>query len=158
MTEAQTLFTPEEAAALLRFSRNTLAAWRSKGQGPAYLKMRGSVRYLRTDLDAWVNCDEPGREALEASSECHRLQRGLAKRARGRKAVTDRKARILAEPECRDCRAEGISRPSVEVDHIIPYAHGGTDDDDNIRCLCKPCHAIRTKEQKLALANGVALV
>lgn len=53
MTEAQSLFTPEEAATLLRFSRNTLAAWRSKGQGPAYLKMRGSVRY-RKSLQAYL--------------------------------------------------------------------------------------------------------
>lgn len=29
------------------------------------------------------------------------------------------------------------SRYQVEVDHIIPKAHGGTDDPSNLRCLCR---------------------
>jgi 5-methylcytosine-specific restriction protein A len=32
-------------------------------------------------------------------------------------------------------------------DHIVPLARGGSDDDSNIRCLCEPCHKIRTAEQ-----------
>ncbi|MDR1187539.1 MAG: helix-turn-helix domain-containing protein [Bifidobacteriaceae bacterium] len=31
----------------------TLAHWRSLGYGPAYLKMRGIVRYRRSDVEAF---------------------------------------------------------------------------------------------------------
>jgi 5-methylcytosine-specific restriction protein A len=33
------------------------------------------------------------------------------------------------------------------VDHIIPLALGGTDEDSNTRNLCKPCHDEVTAEQ-----------
>jgi 5-methylcytosine-specific restriction protein A len=36
---------------------------------------------------------------------------------------------------------------SIVPDHITPLARGGTDDDDNIRCLCGPCHHEVTTEQ-----------
>lgn len=32
-------------------------------------------------------------------------------------------------------------------DHIKPLTQGGPDTDDNIRCLCRPCHLKRTAEQ-----------
>lgn len=30
---------------------------------------------------------------------------------------------------------------ATECDHIIPVAHGGSDKPDNLRAVCKPCHA-----------------
>jgi 5-methylcytosine-specific restriction protein A len=61
--------------------------------------------------------------------------------------MAQRKRRLDAEPLCRDCDAQGIIRLSVVPDHIVPLARGGTDTDDNIRCLCAACHKIRTAEQ-----------
>lgn len=58
-----------------------------------------------------------------------------------------RRRRLDAEPLCRICLARGITRASVVPDHIKPLAHGGTDHDSNIRCLCKPCHDEVTAEQ-----------
>jgi 5-methylcytosine-specific restriction protein A len=71
----------------------------------------------------------------------------MGERIRGRKGQELRRRRLQAEPRCRDCRAKGIDRASVTPDHIRPLALGGTDTDDNIRCLCEPCHEKRTAEQ-----------
>jgi 5-methylcytosine-specific restriction protein A len=43
--------------------------------------------------------------------------------------------------------ARGIVIAATTPDHVIPLSHGGTDEDDNIRCLCEPCHLKRTGEQ-----------
>jgi 5-methylcytosine-specific restriction protein A len=33
------------------------------------------------------------------------------------------------------------------VNHIIPLAHGGSDEDENTENLCRPCDLIVTAEQ-----------
>lgn len=71
----------------------------------------------------------------------------MTERLRGRKAVEQRKRRLANEPLCRDCKAEGIITAATVPDHIIPLALGGTDDDENIRCLCDEHHRKRTAEQ-----------
>jgi 5-methylcytosine-specific restriction protein A len=71
----------------------------------------------------------------------------MADRIRGRLGIKLRKQRLEAEPLCRDCKTEGKVRPATVPDHIKPLAHGGTDTDDNIRCLCAEHHRIRTAEQ-----------
>ncbi len=37
--------------------------------------------------------------------------------------------------------------PAVAVDHIVPKAEGGTDDDDNLEAICKSCHKLKTQEE-----------
>ena len=34
--------------------------------------------------------------------------------------------------------------PAQHVDHIIPLADGGTNDESNLQCLCAPCHGRKT--------------
>lgn len=65
-------------------------------------------------------------------------------RKRGRAGQQQRRRRLMAEPLCRHCHAKGIVRKSDVPDHIIPLAFGGTDDDDNVQCLCHDCHAIKS--------------
>ncbi len=65
----------------------------------------------------------------------------------GRRGVELRKARLAQEPLCRDCLEHDRVTPATVPDHIIPLAKGGTDTDDNIRCLCDDCHTVRTAEQ-----------
>ena len=43
--------------------------------------------------------------------------------------------------------AEGIIRVADVIDHIIPLAKGGKDDDANCRSLCHEHHRDRTAEQ-----------
>jgi 5-methylcytosine-specific restriction protein A len=70
----------------------------------------------------------------------------MVERLRGRAAVAQRKRRLGAEPLCRRCKAKGIVRASVVPDHIVALVNGGTDDDSNVQCLCKPCHDAKTAE------------
>ena len=71
----------------------------------------------------------------------------MTERLRGRRAVERRRRRLAAEPLCRDCKEEGKHTIATVPDHIIPLAQGGTDTDDNIRCLCERYHLKRTAEQ-----------
>lgn len=68
-------------------------------------------------------------------------------RIRGRKGQELRKRRLAREPLCRMCKAEGRITAAVTPDHIKPLAKGGTDTDDNIRCLCQSCHSKVTAEE-----------
>lgn len=70
-------------------------------------------------------------------------------RIQGRAGMKLRRKRLYAEPLCRDCYNATPRRIRVAVtpDHIKPLALGGTDTDDNIRCLCGECHEKRTAEQ-----------
>jgi 5-methylcytosine-specific restriction protein A len=71
----------------------------------------------------------------------------MTERIRGRRGMKLRAQRLAAEPLCRDCKAEDKVTLAVVPDHIKPLAMGGTDTDDNIRCLCAEHHRIRTAEQ-----------
>ena len=84
---------------------------------------------------------------LELLGRRYRNRNPEPNRLRGRRGVAQRLRRLAAEPMCRDCDAKGILTPSTVPDHIIPLSQGGSDDDGNIRCLCEPCHKIRTAEQ-----------
>ncbi len=63
-------------------------------------------------------------------------------------ALEIRRARILQRDKylCQNCRRHGIATKATSVDHIIPKAHGGTDDDSNLESLCWP--AIERKQQQ----------
>jgi 5-methylcytosine-specific restriction protein A len=145
--EVQQFFTTREAAEFLRFSPDTLAVWRNQAKGPIYVRVGHSIRYRRQDLEQWTAVGEPERRVLEKVADCHQEQRGKVKRPRGRVGMAQRQRRLAAEPLCRDCFEAGITRKSEEVDHIIALADGGLDADENIRCLCKSCHAARTQER-----------
>lgn len=42
------------------------------------------------------------------------------------------------------CTVTGCGARANEVDHIIPWAEGGTDEDSNLASLCTPHHATKT--------------
>jgi len=67
-------------------------------------------------------------------------------RIMGRAGVALRIRRLANEPLCRLCKAKGKTRAATTPDHIVPLALGGKDTDDNIQCLCKSCHEIKTAD------------
>lgn len=52
---------------------------------------------------------------------------------------------LIQEPYCRICR----SRPSVDVDHIVPLSRGGSHDRCNLQGLCISCHRRKTRNESL---------
>ncbi|WP_084033420.1 HNH endonuclease signature motif containing protein [Arthrobacter subterraneus] len=44
------------------------------------------------------------------------------------------------------CRHPGCNRAAVatEIDHTIPWHHGGRTDHDNLACLCAKHHRLKT--------------
>ena len=36
---------------------------------------------------------------------------------------------------------------AADLDHIVPLADGGTDDEDNLQVLCKCCHGLKTEAE-----------
>ena len=43
--------------------------------------------------------------------------------------------------QCVLCGSRGSREHSLEVDHKVPRAAGGTDAPDNLRTLCHSCHS-----------------
>jgi 5-methylcytosine-specific restriction protein A len=56
-------------------------------------------------------------------------------------------AASVPSPYARTARPKALYTAATTPDHIIPLAQGGTDTEDNIRCLCASCHRIRTAQQ-----------
>ena len=55
--------------------------------------------------------------------------------------------RLKAKIHLRDlytCKHCGLVTMSLELDHIINIAQGGTDDESNLQSLCPPCHLKKT--------------
>ncbi|EGT4335026.1 HNH endonuclease [Cronobacter malonaticus] len=78
-------------------------------------------------------------------------QRGLSRHQRGYGSKWDViRARIHKRDRhiCQACLRNGRPRPAETVDHIIPKAHGGTDDDANLEALCWPCHKRKTATER----------
>jgi|Deesub1362B_J571_1020462.scaffolds.fasta_scaffold58691_1 predicted site-specific integrase-resolvase len=48
------LLTEKEAAEFLGIARGTLANYRSAGKGPPYVKIEGTIRYRKADLEAYI--------------------------------------------------------------------------------------------------------
>jgi len=49
------VMTTIEAAAYVGLKKSTMERFRFLGQGPAYCKLGGAVRYRKKDLDAWLD-------------------------------------------------------------------------------------------------------
>ena len=80
---------------------------------------------------------------------------GVVERKRGYAGVLDRKR--IRERDCglcQQCLREGRTTVGYPVDHIIPLADGGTDDDDNKETLCQPCHDAKSAREAKQRARG----
>jgi 5-methylcytosine-specific restriction protein A len=49
---------------------------------------------------------------------------------------------------CQQCKRNGRLSTYSAVDHKVPKAEGGTDDDSNLEVICNPCHAVKTEAER----------
>jgi excisionase family DNA binding protein len=49
------LINTKQVAELLMAKANTVEIWRCRGEGPPFIKVGRSVRYRRSDVDAWLD-------------------------------------------------------------------------------------------------------
>ena len=66
--EMQPLLTQDEAAELLKLSVRTVERLRVSGAGPKFLKIRHSVRYRPSDVEAWLKSRVVGSTSEEAGA------------------------------------------------------------------------------------------
>lgn len=93
----------------------------------------------RSYCDACAPKREQARQAqLDAT------RRSASKRGYDRRWRKIAKATLAREPLCRRCAGLGVLTRATDVDHIVPKAQGGTDQDDNLQPLCHACHSGKT--------------
>ena len=65
---------------------------------------------------------------------------------RGGRPWRRKRERILQRDNylCVPCSKQHKITIAKEVDHILPLAKGGTDDDENLQSICIPCHEAKT--------------
>jgi 5-methylcytosine-specific restriction protein A len=69
----------------------------------------------------------------------------IVERLRGRAGQEQRLRRLKrTHGLCEDCQDEGRTEVAVEVDHVVPLAKGGSDEDGNTRNLCRLHHEAKT--------------
>lgn len=72
----------------------------------------------------------------------------MVERLRGRAGQRQRQRRLRhTNGLCELCLAAGLTRLADVVDHIVPLARGGSDEDVNTRNLCDEHHREVTAEQ-----------
>lgn len=50
---------------------------------------------------------------------------------------------------CQSCQRNGIDKQGSEVDHVVPLSEGGTNNLDNLQCICRSCHREKTREESI---------
>lgn len=51
------------------------------------------------------------------------------------------------------CKRAHCDVPATDADHILPLWAGGSNRDDNLEGLCRPCHLQKTKAEATARAK-----
>jgi hypothetical protein len=62
------LITSDEAAAFLGLSPRTLEGWRTRGDGPDFVRMGAAVRYCIDDLLQFIEKNKIQRESFDCAS------------------------------------------------------------------------------------------
>ena len=109
---------------------------------PARPCRRASCTALVRDGSSYCQAHQSDRKVGKFADE----RRGT-RQERGYGAEWEKtRKRILSRDKglCQVCMTEGKLRPAKQVDHKVPKAEGGTDEDGNLQAICVPCHQAKT--------------
>ncbi len=104
-------------------------------------------------------CNYPGCRVLteDGTSRCqtHKVKPWAKSsqgtpRLTGRRAVERRQRWLTLHPMCAHCHAQTPRQlvPATEVDHVVPLARNGRDDESNFQSLCATCHGIKSARER----------
>lgn len=94
--------------------------------------------------DSGCYCEE---HTKIVNKEYNRFQRNPASNRRyGRLWRKTRDRYIKLNPLCEQCKKNGKLTQAQEVHHILPLSQGGSNKEENLMALCKPCHSRITAE------------
>jgi 5-methylcytosine-specific restriction protein A len=103
-------------------------------------------------------CNRPGCPALTYERLCPDHKREHNRRFDATRGTTKqrgyagtwparRKRWLALHSLCETCEANGLVVAATEVDHVIPLAQGGADDESNYSSKCHPCHSRKTAKE-----------
>jgi 5-methylcytosine-specific restriction protein A len=94
-------------------------------------------------------CDDHEPEAKSNWEGWRKRKGSTTKRGYGYQWEQIKKRIIIRDKGlCQPCLKNGRPTPYTSVDHIKPKAQRGTDDEDNLQCICKPCHEHKTATER----------
>lgn len=85
---------------------------------------------------------------LAKEQEAYGQGRGGRPWRRKREAVLKRDGYL-----CQPCKRMDRITLATEVDHVIPQAEGGSEDESNLQAICTDCHKAKTAEEAKRGAN-----
>jgi len=73
-----------------------------------------------------------------------------------RRVIPERVKREILDEQGWCCFAchQPVSRDQIDVDHRVPLALGGSDDETNWVALCRPCHKQKTRADVKAVRKA----
>lgn len=98
------------------------------------------------DFDSKSNYFTRMKDQMDVLERASRLVNGEIAVKRN---VNGYKKRLIAAKQnwkCGNCK--NLLDPAFEVDHIIALSEGGTNNDDNLVCLCRNCHGLKTFRER----------
>lgn len=73
----------------------------------------------------------------------HRSKRMSARPWRRKRQIVIRSDKGL----CRPCSKQGVMTVFNDVDHIVPVSKGGSNEIENLQCICTKCHNKKTAKE-----------
>lgn len=103
---------------------------------------------IRANWQRWTQQNPHAQAAYSAGKRARRANVASTLTAAEWKAVVD-----AHDGACALC-----SKPYEHIDHIVPFVSGGSNVKENVRPLCGPCHAHKTRaELSIAGRRGASV-